>query len=69
MSKSTPKPVRLDDLADVITAEQAAAVLQCTTNHVYAMVRQGDLPGRKIGRLVRIPKAQFERWLRGESVA
>ena len=60
---AAPQPPRIEDLPDVITAEQAAAVLQCTTNHVYALCREGRLPSRKVGRLVRIPKAAFLRWL------
>lgn len=63
IQRQTQQPPRLEDLPDVITAEQAAAVLQCTVNHVYAMCRQGEIPARKVGRLVRIPKSAFLAWL------
>ncbi|OUN01357.1 MAG: hypothetical protein BAA04_06995 [Firmicutes bacterium ZCTH02-B6] len=59
------QPPRLDELPDVITAEQAAAVLQCTTNHVYALCRAGEIPAIKVGRLVRIHKRAFLAWLEG----
>lgn len=57
--------VRVDELPDVLTAKQVARVLQCTVRHVYTLCREGRMPCRKVGRLVRIPKVQFVAWLEG----
>lgn len=56
--------VRLVDLPDVLTPRQVAAVLQCSVGTVLAKCRTGEIPSLRVGRLVRIPKSQFEIWLK-----
>lgn len=47
---------RVEEVAKLLGVGRAAA---------YAAVRQGQLPVVRIGRLVRVPKPAFERWLAG----
>lgn len=54
---------RLHELPDVLTAEQVAAVLQCSTEHVYTMWRKREMPHFKVGRLVRIHKQALVEWM------
>lgn len=56
-------PVSLDQFGDVLTPREAAKVLQCSDKHVRALCREGAIPCFKVGRLTRIPKAQFLRWI------
>ena len=46
--------------------DEAAAVLGISPDHVRASVKRGDLPGRQIGKLYRLPKRQIDP-LGGES--
>ena len=41
-------------------ATEAAAVLGVSPDHVRRMVREGRLPGRRIGRLYRLPMQQID---------
>ena len=48
---------------DLITVQEAAAYLRVPVSWVYERSRLGTMPTRKIGGHVRIPKAQFLRWI------
>lgn len=54
------------DEPQVMTAEQAAAYLQLDPETVRVLLRQGKMPGNRIGRRWRIPKADVDAYLRGE---
>lgn len=54
---------RIEDLPDVLTAEHIAAVLQCSTGHVWRLVREKQIPTIKVGRMVRVYKRIFVEWL------
>jgi excisionase family DNA binding protein len=56
----------LAELPDVLTAEEAAGFLQCSTWLVYDLVKKGQLAGLRLGRLVRIPKAELARFIGAE---
>lgn len=60
------RPVRLDDLPDVLTPDDVARVLQCARKTVYDYCRKGIIPHRKIGSMVRISRREFVAWLHGE---
>jgi excisionase family DNA binding protein len=58
--------VRLQELPDCLTINEAARVLRLGRNSCYEAIRRGDLQAVKIGRRLVIPKAAIERLLAGE---
>ena len=48
---------------DVLTLEQAAALLQVDAAEVAALAVAGELPGRRIGGAWRFPRAALLEWL------
>ena len=53
------------DAPDVLTLEQAAALLQVDPDEVAALAEAGELPGRRIGGDWRFPRAALLEWLGG----
>lgn len=49
---------------ELLTVEDAAAILRMSKMTVYRLVDSGDLPHFRIGRTVRIRKDDFEHYLR-----
>jgi len=57
----------LAQVAEVITADEVAALLRLDRKTVYAAVREGSIPGvRKIGRVIRFHRRTVLEWLAGE---
>jgi len=50
---------------DVLTTEEAAALLRLHPQTVRRLVRQGTLPGRKLGRDLRFSRRQLMAWVEG----
>ena len=48
---------------EVLTVEQAAALLQVEPAEVTALAEAGELPGRRIGEAWRFPRAALLEWL------
>lgn len=48
---------------EVLTLEELAAYLKVSETTAYALVRGGELPGRKVGREWRFLKARVVEWL------
>jgi excisionase family DNA binding protein len=48
------------DLPELLRVEEAAAVLDVSTYLVYEMVKRGELPSVRLGRLVRVPRTALE---------
>jgi excisionase family DNA binding protein len=48
-----------------LTVSEAAARLQVSAKTIRRLIEHGDLPALRIGRLVRIPEENFERFLKG----
>ena len=46
----------LEQYPDVLTIDDVCAILRVARKTVYALVRSGDLPSRRLGRLYRISK-------------
>ncbi len=46
------------------TIDEVADLLRVSKSMVYSMVQGKKLPGIKVGKLVRIPKAGLEEWLK-----
>lgn len=68
--KAAPEPLVLGrahfrpaETPDVLTVEQAAALLQVDTAAVAALAEAGELPGRRIGSDWRFPRAALLEWL------
>lgn len=57
MSKQTP---------DVMTLNEVAEYLRIPRSTVYKLVREGRIPGQKIGRQWRFRRAVVEQWLGDE---
>jgi excisionase family DNA binding protein len=51
---------------EFLTVEEAAELLRVDETTVRRALREGELPGQKIGRVWRIPKADLLRYMRGE---
>lgn len=47
----------------LLTVPQSASLLQLGLNRVYEMCRTGELPSVKVGKQIRIPRAELERWV------
>ena len=52
------------DETDFLTVEEVCKILHLGFSTVYTMVHQPDFPKIKIGRVYRIPKEEFEKYLR-----
>ncbi|QLG13610.1 helix-turn-helix domain-containing protein (plasmid) [Deinococcus sp. D7000] len=50
---------------EVLTLEELATYLKVSETTAYALVRGGELPGRKVGREWRFLKTSIVEWLRG----
>ena len=51
----------------VFTAEEAARYLRLHVKSVYRLLREGKVPGRKVGGGWRFHRDGLERWLRKEN--
>ena len=66
MSRLRDRPRgRLEPL--LLRVEEAALVLGLSRSKVFAMLAAGELPVVRIGRSVRVPKAQLEFWIRHQA--
>jgi len=61
---SPPQP-RLDELGDVLSLEEVAALVRTTPETVLKWHAAGDFPGRRIGRKFLVLKTAVVEWLAG----
>lgn len=54
---------------EVLTADEAAALLRVSTKTVLALARAGSLPGEKVGRAWRFIKSDVVAYVRGSAEA
>ena len=47
----------------LLRPEQVAEILGIGRTKLYVMIRKGELPVLRVGRLVRIPEREFETWM------
>ena len=52
----------------LLTAAKTAQALSMSRSKVYALMAAGELPTVRIGRSVRVPLSELERWLRNRTV-
>jgi excisionase family DNA binding protein len=50
---------------EVLTLEQVAKLLRLHRSTVYRMVKRGEIPALKVGRVWRFSKEALDAWLRG----
>ena len=48
---------------ELLTVEQVQELLKVGRTFAYALVRSGELPSYRVGRLIRIRRRDVERWL------
>lgn len=58
--------MNLVDAPDVLTVAEAARIARIGRNQMYLAVQRGEVFGVRIGRSIRIPKAELVRLLRAE---
>ena len=47
----------------LLTVPETAKVLRISRNLAYDLVRQGEIPAIRLGRVIRVPRARLEQWL------
>jgi len=57
------------DVDGSLTALEVAELLKITKNTVYELVKRGELPGYKVGKKLRIDKADVESYINNQKVA
>jgi len=56
------------DIEESLTALEVAELLKITKNTVYELVKRGELPGYKVGKKLRIDKADVESYINNQKV-
>lgn len=51
----------------LLTVVEAAQYLRISRNLAYLLVANGQIPCIRLGRIIRIPRAQLEAWLRRQT--
>jgi excisionase family DNA binding protein len=59
MAPLITRPVSLDDLPELCRVEEVAQYYRCSKGMIYEMVKRGDLPVVRLGRLVRIRRSSL----------
>ena len=50
-------------MKEIMTPQEAAEYLKLNVRTIYRLAKQGNLPGRKVGRSWRFSKAALDKWL------
>ena len=50
----------------LLTVAEAAELLRVHPNHVYELIRRGELPHVRLGRVIRLPRHRLEQWIEDE---
>lgn len=61
----TDRPTQYDPYA-LLTREEVAKHLRCTTAYVTELTKSGELHSTKVGKRVLVPRAYLEAFIRGE---
>lgn len=59
--------MNLDDLPPVITVPEYASFVRIGRNQAYEAIRRGEVYAVRIGRSLRVPRAELERVLHGRA--
>jgi putative molybdopterin biosynthesis protein len=49
--------VPFEDLPELLTPEEAREYLRVSKNTIYDLLRRGEIPSVRYGRLIRVPKS------------
>jgi excisionase family DNA binding protein len=49
-----------------LTPSETAKALGLSRTKLYELLRSGELPSRRIGRVLRVPKSAITRWLESQ---
>jgi len=60
--------ITVDQESLLLRAEEVARLLGIGRTKVYELIGRGELPVVRIGRLVRVPRAELEQWIRDRVV-
>jgi excisionase family DNA binding protein len=61
-------PTSLSDLrVEIYTVREAAVLLGISAGLAYDLVRDGQIPARRLGRRWAIPRARFHDWLNNQA--
>jgi excisionase family DNA binding protein len=58
--------IEVEIMAQILTVEQAAEKLQLTPKTTRKLLKEGQMPGRKVGRAWRVLETDLERWISGK---
>ena len=61
--KAKKEQLKPQELPEVLTADDVAACLGISKQGAYELFRHTDFPSVKVGRLVRVYREEFEKWL------
>ena len=53
----------MDANPPLLTVAEAAELLRVHSNHVYELIRRGELPHVRLGRVIRLPRHRLEQWI------
>jgi len=56
-------PQKRTDPITALTVDEVAEVLQCGRNKVYDLIQRGDIATFSIGRMVRVSRAELDRFM------
>ena len=55
----------LENYPPVLTVSQVAEILNVNKNTVFRLIKAGEIPAMRVGRLIRIPKDRMIEYLNG----
>ena len=57
------KAIRSTSAEELLTVEQVQQLLKVGRTFAYSLIRSGELPSYRVGRLVRVRRRDVEHWL------
>ena len=59
----------MESSVPLLTVAEAAELLRVHPNHVYELIRRGELPHVRLGRVIRLPRHRLHQWIEGQCSA
>jgi excisionase family DNA binding protein len=53
----------MPDPPTLLTVPETAAYLRISRNTAYEIVKRGELPSVRLGRVIRVPRASLDAWI------
>ena len=57
----------MNDEVILLTVPEAAKLLRISRNLAYELVARGEIPAIRLGRVIRVPRAPLEEWVKSEA--